>query len=207
MSDSKGIFDAATRSESPQQGLRSARGGTELEATVEQMRETAVQLKWCHGGAMLADSMTKTGYPARATLELFLQRGQVWRAVHDEKYESQKRRTKKGLDRLAMEPSDDKTQDEVDDYQNVDSKGKRVDDYQNVDSKGKRVDDYQNVDRTGKKVDDYQNVGNQKAEINMLHSRLRNLLDDDISKDDGIADEALEILEVKNRTRAKQALP
>ena len=71
VSDNKGIFDAA-KSESPQQGLRSARGGTELEATVEQCRATGVQLKWCHGGAMLADSLTKIGYPARATLELFL---------------------------------------------------------------------------------------------------------------------------------------
>ncbi len=49
---------------------------------------------------MLADSLTKVGYPARATVELFLKRRQLWKAVHDEKFESQKRRTKKGFDRL-----------------------------------------------------------------------------------------------------------
>ena len=97
-----------------------------------------------------------------------------------------------------MEPSDEKDQDEVDDYQNV---GTRGDDYQNV---GKRVDDYQNVDN--KKVDDYQNVDNRRA-INMLHPRLQNLMDDNIFKDDGIVDEALEIIAAKNRARAEQALP
>ena len=54
---------------------------------------------------MLADSLTKIGYPARATIELFMKRRQLWRAVHDEKYESQKRRTKKGLDRLVEQPT------------------------------------------------------------------------------------------------------
>ena len=56
MTDSKGIYDAATNSESPQLGLRSARGGTELEAAVEQCRQTETMLKWSNGGAMLAES-------------------------------------------------------------------------------------------------------------------------------------------------------
>ena len=100
VSDSRGIYDAATTSDSPQKGLRSSRGGAELEAACEQCTRSGAVIRWVHGGAMLGDSLTKRGNPARATITLFLQRGQKWRLIHDPKFESQRRRTKKGLARL-----------------------------------------------------------------------------------------------------------
>eukprot|EP00969_Alexandrium_andersonii_P086447 3810829-Alexandrium_andersonii.AAC.1 len=102
VTDSRGIFDASLRSESPQKGLRSAKAGTELEDAIQELRATSGELRWVHGGAMLADSLTKKGYPARGTMELFL-KVHRWRLKHDEKYESQRKRTRKGLKALEDE--------------------------------------------------------------------------------------------------------
>jgi hypothetical protein len=114
VSDSRGIYDAATTSVSPQKGLRSSRGGAELEAACEQCARSGAAIRWVHGGAMLGDILTKRGNPARATITLFLQGGQKWRLIRDPKFESQCRRMKKGLARLIEgdDPQDHDTKEE-----------------------------------------------------------------------------------------------
>ena len=76
VSDSRGIYDAANKSESPQKGLRSAKAGTELEQAVDDALRAALALRWAHGGAMLADPLTKASLSAKRTGELFLKREQ-----------------------------------------------------------------------------------------------------------------------------------
>ena len=46
---------------------------------------------------MLADSLTKKGYPARGVLERFWELHSCWRIVHDEMYTSQKKRRQQGV--------------------------------------------------------------------------------------------------------------
>ena len=49
---------------------------------------------------MLADGLTKTQATAKRTLELFLRNGHKWRLIFDPKFESERRRSRKRLDRL-----------------------------------------------------------------------------------------------------------
>ena len=58
-------FDALTRSESPQLRLRSARTGEEARGIKEQCAVSDARIHWVNTSTMLADSLTKTGYPAR----------------------------------------------------------------------------------------------------------------------------------------------
>ena len=67
ITDSRGLFDALTRSESPQLRLRSSRTGEKEQCAVSDAR-----IHWVNTSTMLADSLTKTGYPARAVMESFL---------------------------------------------------------------------------------------------------------------------------------------
>ena len=114
-SDSKGIFDAVMKVESPLLGLRSARAGKELTATRQNMQESDVDFRWVHGGAMLADSLTKKGYPARGVVESFLSKGCRWKIVHDENFVSNKKRKAAGEGDLEdRQPDDDDDEIDVD---------------------------------------------------------------------------------------------
>ena len=68
ITDSRGIFDALTRSQSPQLRLRSSRTGEEARG----IKEQRARIHWVNTLTMLADSLTKPGYPARAVTESFL---------------------------------------------------------------------------------------------------------------------------------------
>ena len=107
VTDSRGIFDASTKSESPQKGLRSAKSGVELEQACDDALRSNAVLRWNHGGAMLADVLTKVATTARRTFELFLQNQQRWRLVYDPKFQSERRRTKKDLQRLVEDIAQD----------------------------------------------------------------------------------------------------
>ena len=61
ITDSRGIFDALTRSESPQLRLRSSRTGEEVRGIKEQCAVSDARLHWVDTSTMLADSLTKTG--------------------------------------------------------------------------------------------------------------------------------------------------
>ena len=69
---SRGIFDALTRSESPQLQLRSSRTGEEAQGIKEQCAVSDARIHWVNTSAMLTDSLTKTGYPARVVMDSFL---------------------------------------------------------------------------------------------------------------------------------------
>ena len=95
MTDSRGIFDALTRSESPQLRLRSSRTGEEARGIKEQCAVSDARIHWVNTSTMLADSLTKTGYPARAVMESFLVKKR-WRCTFDPTFESGKRRKARG---------------------------------------------------------------------------------------------------------------
>ena len=82
ITDSRVFFDALTRSESPQLRLRSSRTGEEARGIKEQCAVSDVHIHWVNTSTMLADSLTKTGYPARAVMESFLVKKR-WRSTFD----------------------------------------------------------------------------------------------------------------------------
>ena len=95
ITDSRGIFDALTRSESPQLRLRSSRTSEEARGIKEQCAVSDARIHWVNTSTMLADSLTKTGYPARAVMESFLVK-KSWRCTFDPTFESGRRRKARG---------------------------------------------------------------------------------------------------------------
>ena len=77
ITDSRGVFDALTRSESPQFRLRSSRAGEEAR-----------------------------GYPARAVMESFLVKKR-WRCIFDPTFESGRRRKARGAPLFSQEDLDE----------------------------------------------------------------------------------------------------
>ena len=95
ITDSRGILDSLTRSESPQLRLRSSRTGEEARGIKEQCAVSGSRIHWVNTSTMLADSLTKTGYPARAVMESFLVKKR-WRCTFDPTFESGRRRKARG---------------------------------------------------------------------------------------------------------------
>ena len=91
ITDFRGIFDALTSSESPQLRLRSSRTSEEARSIKEQCTDSNARVHWVNTLTMLADSLTKPGYPARALMESF-QVKKRWRCAFDPTFESGKRR-------------------------------------------------------------------------------------------------------------------
>ena len=94
ITDSRGIFDALTRSESPQR-LRSSRTGEEARGIKERCAVSNARIHWVNTLTVLADSLTEPGYPARAVIESFLVKKR-WRCIFDPTFESCKRRKARG---------------------------------------------------------------------------------------------------------------
>eukprot|EP00434_Breviolum_minutum_P042849 symbB.v1.2.038157.t2/scaffold5850.1/size23116/1 len=99
--DTRGIFDAATRSVSCLHGLRSSRSGYELTLAVIQAIQVQTKFRWVHGGAQLGDGLTK--WSSRKVLLQFLVANQWWRLVHDPKFEAGRKVKKKELERQMRE--------------------------------------------------------------------------------------------------------
>ena len=99
--DSRGVFDAATRSMSPLHGLRSTRAGYELTLSINQALQIGTGLRWANGLAMIADSLTKRG--DRKVILQLLSAGQRWRLVHDEKFTSGRKMKKQEMLRKIRE--------------------------------------------------------------------------------------------------------
>ena len=56
---------------------------------------TDVVIRWVNGAAMLADSLTKAGFPSRHIMENFL-KARRWRCQKDETFGNAKKKAKKG---------------------------------------------------------------------------------------------------------------
>ena len=63
------------------------------------MRATGTSLRWCHSGAQLSDCMTKNSEKARASYNLWRQRG-TWKLIYDANFISEKQRKQRGLETL-----------------------------------------------------------------------------------------------------------
>ena len=90
ITDSRGIFDALTRSESPQLRLQSSRTGEEARGIKEQCAVSNARIYWVNTLTMLADSLAEPGYPAPAVMDSLLVKKR-WRCSFDPTFESGKR--------------------------------------------------------------------------------------------------------------------
>ena len=107
ITDCRGIFDALTRSESPQLRLRSSRTGEEARGIKEPCAVSDARIHWVNTSTMLADSLTQTGYHARAVMESFLLKKR-WRCTFDPTFdESGRRRNARGAPLFNQEDLDE----------------------------------------------------------------------------------------------------
>ncbi|CAK0910501.1 unnamed protein product, partial [Prorocentrum cordatum] len=97
--DCSGVFDALDKSESSALGLKDKRRALEALALKRGMAATATSLRWCHSSAQLSDCMAKNSEKARASYNLWQQRGS-WKLIYDANFISEKTRKKKGMDTL-----------------------------------------------------------------------------------------------------------
>ena len=101
ITDSRGTFDALTRSESPQLRLRSSRTGEEARGIMEQCAVSDARIHWVDTSTMLADNL-----PARAVMESYLVKKR-WRCTFDPTFESGRRRKAKGAPLFSQEDLDE----------------------------------------------------------------------------------------------------
>ncbi|CAK0841212.1 unnamed protein product [Prorocentrum cordatum] len=97
--DCRGVFDALDRSESSALGMKDKRSALEALALKSGMAATSTSLRWCHSGAQLSDCMTKNSEKARASYNLWQQRG-TWKLIYDANFISEKQRRQRGLQTL-----------------------------------------------------------------------------------------------------------
>ncbi|CAK0794151.1 unnamed protein product [Prorocentrum cordatum] len=97
--DCRGVFDALDRSESSALGMKDKRSALEAQALKRGMAATSTSLRWCHSGAQLSDCMTKNSEKARASYNLWQQRG-TWKLIYDANFISEKQRRQRGLQTL-----------------------------------------------------------------------------------------------------------
>ncbi|CAJ1424602.1 unnamed protein product, partial [Effrenium voratum] len=106
--DAKALYDAASNGETQTSAfsMREKYTALELLGLVENMGRQDTQMRWCDSDAQLADGLTKLSAQDRA--RKFLQAGQLWNLVHDEKFVSAKKK-KQAL--LRGEAEEDGSQD------------------------------------------------------------------------------------------------
>ena len=97
--DAKSIYDALTSQNQPTQ-LSEKRTALELLAYLRNTEANGTQTRWVHGGANLADGLTKLGN--HPMLREFLETSS-WSFVNDKQQLSGKKRKEQGLDKLAQE--------------------------------------------------------------------------------------------------------
>ena len=106
--DAKSIFDALTSQNQPLQ-LAEKRTALELLAYLKNTEANGTETRWVHGGANLADWLTKLG--AHPMLREFLETP-TWSLVHDPAQQAGKKRRAKGLDKLENKGEANATQNE-----------------------------------------------------------------------------------------------
>jgi hypothetical protein len=97
--DAKSIYDSLTSMNQPLQ-LTEKRSALELLAYLRNTEENNTETRWVHGGANLADGLTKLGQ--HPMLREFLQTS-TWSLVQDPDQVAGKKRKAKGLDKLENE--------------------------------------------------------------------------------------------------------
>jgi hypothetical protein len=97
--DAKSIYDALTSQNQPLQ-LAEKRTALELLAYLRNTALNGTETRWVHGGANLADGLTKLG--AHPMLREFLETSS-WSLVWDPAQQAGKKRQAKGLDKLQNE--------------------------------------------------------------------------------------------------------
>ena len=77
--------------------MRNSLTGEEAGSIKEQCAVSNARIHWVNTLTMLAESLTKPGYPARAVMEPFLvQKRWRWKCTFDPTFESSKRRKARG---------------------------------------------------------------------------------------------------------------
>ncbi len=107
--DAKSIYDSLTSTNQPLQ-LAEKRTALELLVYHRNTEANGTETRWVHGGANLADGLTKLG--VHPMLREFLETS-TWSLVYDPAQQAGKKRQAKGLDKLQNEEVE--TANEVDD--------------------------------------------------------------------------------------------
>jgi hypothetical protein len=106
--DAKSIYDALTSQNQPLQMVEK-RTALELLAYLKNTEANGTETRWVHGGANLADGLTKLG--AHPMLKEFLE-SSTWSLVYDPSQQAGKKRKAKGLDKLENKGDANATQEE-----------------------------------------------------------------------------------------------
>ena len=102
--DSKGVYDKCHQLVITPKG-KEKRVDIEIMSFKQGIEAAGAELRWVHGDAQLANSLTKATEPWQ--INLFFASGQRWRLVYDEKFTSARRRRKEGLPALQSHRDDD----------------------------------------------------------------------------------------------------
>ena len=94
MTDARNLYDKLHRATPTVKGAEK-RSSIEAISLRENLDHSKTDLHWVNGGAMLANPLTKT--QEKGQFWLFLELGQRWKIVHDERFQSEKKRRKEGL--------------------------------------------------------------------------------------------------------------
>lgn len=92
--DSKGGFDAITKSEGPMLGLANIRSALQAFQLREQLQEGGARLIWLNGDWNLSDALTKKPAVARQSLMQFL-KNSIWKMHYDPNLVTSERKGKK----------------------------------------------------------------------------------------------------------------
>ena len=101
--DAKSIYDVLTSQNQPMQ-LAEKRSALELLAYLKNTAANKTETRWVHGGANLADGLTKLG--SHPMLREFLETSS-WSVVQDPEQRAGKKRQAKGLDKLQNDEAAD----------------------------------------------------------------------------------------------------
>jgi hypothetical protein len=104
--DAKSIYDSLTSANQPIQ-LAEKRTALELLAYLRNTEANGTETRWVHGGANLADGLTKLG--VHPMLREFLETS-TWSLVYDPAQQAGKKRQAKGLDKLQNEKAEEVNQ-------------------------------------------------------------------------------------------------
>ena len=103
--DAKSIYDTLTSQNQPTQ-LAEKRTALELLAYLKNTDANGTQTRWVHGGANIADGMTKLGN--HPMLREFLEKSE-WTIIHDPNGKSNKKRTAAGIGKLEKTGEEDES--------------------------------------------------------------------------------------------------
>ena len=102
--DSKHVYDACRAEVISLITSHDKRGALESMVLRESVAASSTNIRWVHGGAQLANPLTKPAQPSQ--LDRFFQKHNLWQIVDDPTFTSERKRIQQGISTLAPMPAD-----------------------------------------------------------------------------------------------------